>query len=290
MPKLLFSFLLIPVITLSLSLPAQARQWVKVGEGWGSAQDVFVDVDSIKGIKSTRRFWSKTIYKTDQTFGSRSYRSTISKSWVNCETEKIGISHVTYYNENGEVIYSSLEKDEPEKWRAILPDTLGEAQLNVVCKLKTNKSDSDNQAKQPDSSTSGQGRAKYLIEKWLKAKSKIFGPSRDKSLTAKITTGKLYRELAGRNGELDWLKDNGAFYEYGVQKVDLIKQYSESSTKMVVQAYVIENSRLFKGDVVIKSSGGSERLLVKYEFIKADGFWKLENYQVLEMQEIAGAD
>jgi hypothetical protein len=273
-------FLITPAILFSLAISAEASQWVIAAKGRSTVN--YVDIDSIKGTGDIRNFWKKSIYNEDQTTSQRPYKSTVTKSWVNCKTRQIGSSRIVSYDEKGSPILSSPETAEPEEWDSVLPDSVGEAILEVVCNLKTGRSDRELQSQPPNTGNLGRDRVVFLVKRWLQAKGKIFALHPDRQLALQLTTGKLYKDLTQPNGQLDWLENQGAFYEYGVQRIHQIHRYSESATKIVVQAYVVEESRIFQGDIVIKSSGGPETLLVRYEFEKTGKNWKLADLAILE--------
>jgi hypothetical protein len=179
MPKLIHRFFLSASFLMIMVSPAQARQWVVFFNN--STTTSSLDADSIKGEGSIRDFWVKSVHQ-EETMGYIHYNSSLSRSWVNCYSRKVGSSSLTLYSIQGSPVYSAKETDEPVNWSSVLPDTMGEAMLEKVCKLKTQESDRLLRPTPGPSKMITNQQATSLIKQWLKAKQRIFAPPYDLNL------------------------------------------------------------------------------------------------------------
>ena len=259
--------------------PAQARQWVVFFNT--STTTSSLDVDSIKGEGNTRDFWVR-VYHPEKTTESFRHNSFLTRYWVNCYTQKIGYSSsFTLYNAQGNPVYSDKETGEPEIWSSVLPDTLGEAMLEKVCKFKTLESDRLLKPTSLPSKMMTNQQATSLIKQWLKAKKRIFAPPYDLNLASQLTVDPLYQDLSSQDGSVSWLQNNNSYYQYGTQDVESIKSISTGDNLLTISAYILESNSLITNGSVVKKSKGVERSLVRYEFIRIDNRWKLKDYQSL---------
>ena len=257
--------------------PAQARQWVVFFNN--STTTSSLDVDSIKGEGNIRDFWVKSVHQEEETMGYVRYSSSLNRSWVNCYARKVGSSSLTLYSIQGRPVYSAKEADEPVNWSSVLPDTMGEAMLEKVCKLKTQESDRLlNSTPRPSKMMSNQ-QATSLIKGWLKAKQRIFAPPYDLNLASQLTVDPLYQDLSSQDGSVSWLKNNNSYYQYGTQDVESIKSISLGDNLLVISAYILESNSLTTNKSVVKKTKGVERSLVRYEFIRTNNQWKLKDYR-----------
>ncbi len=120
------------------------------------------------------------------------------------------------------------------------------------------------------------GQAADLITQWLNAKSKIFAYPFDRELVGDLTTGVLYVDtLKGIN----FLIENQAYYQYGVQKIESIERFAASGNKATIEVKVTEDTTLYTQGKVTESSFNTK--LVRYNLEKWDGLWKIANSQVL---------
>ncbi len=281
MKKLPYGFGIIVLSVISVATPAYARQWTEFFSNGSST--AWVDVDSIKGVGSTREFWVRSIYK-EETIGYLRHTSSTQKSHVNCDTQKIGVSKTILYNSAGSVVFSSRDMNEPLKWQDTVPDSLGESMLITVCKLRNPNSDIILRSR--SSSNSGtavtQGKAVELVQQWLQAKQRLFAPPYDRKIAAKLTTGKLYQDLTSSGGSMDWLEQNNSYYQYSNQSLENVKRFSANENSMIIVASIIESSTFFNGQTGTKKSDSAGRSTIRYEFVKVNNSWLLKDYQVLK--------
>ena len=120
------------------------------------------------------------------------------------------------------------------------------------------------------------GKAADLITQWLNAKSRIFAPPFDRESLGDLTTGVLYADSLKA---INFLLENNAYYQYGVQKVESIERFAASGNKATIEVKVTEDTTLYKNGKIIESSFNTK--LVRYNLEYWDGIWKIANSQVM---------
>ncbi|NEQ41393.1 MAG: DUF4101 domain-containing protein [Okeania sp. SIO3I5] len=126
-----------------------------------------------------------------------------------------------------------------------------------------------------------QPEAKKLIQTWLNAKKDIFAPPYNQKLAAELTTGKVYDTITSSNGAIAWLKENNAYYQYGVQKIDSVEYFSTQGNQATIQVKVTEEFQLFKNEKLETKRSGSSQLTVIYDLQFIDGKWKITASRVI---------
>lgn len=126
-----------------------------------------------------------------------------------------------------------------------------------------------------------------LVERWLKAKRDIFGPSHQTYLGEELLTGKAYNDKIkssdGQESSSEWLANNGSYYIYGVQRIDSVNNFTSSGDQATVDVVVTEERTLYnsQGKIDQKNSGLST-LLVRYNLENDEGTWKIANSRTLK--------
>ncbi|MGD1714074.1 protein kinase domain-containing protein [Dapis sp. BLCC M172] len=126
-----------------------------------------------------------------------------------------------------------------------------------------------------------QTEAKELIQTWLNAKKDIFAPPYNQKLAAELTTGQVYDTIMSSNGAIAWLKENNAYYQYGVQKIDSIEYFSTQGNQATIQVKITEEYQLFKNKQLENQRSGSSQLTVIYNLQFIDGKWKIAASRVI---------
>ncbi|NEP83905.1 MAG: DUF4101 domain-containing protein [Okeania sp. SIO3B3] len=126
-----------------------------------------------------------------------------------------------------------------------------------------------------------QQQAQELIQNWLKAKKEIFAPPYNQKLAAELTTGKVYENIVASNGAIAWLKENNAYYQYKVQKIDSIEYFSSQENQATIQVKVTEEYQLFKNDKLETTRSGFAQLTVIYNLKFIEGKWKIASSQII---------
>ena len=121
------------------------------------------------------------------------------------------------------------------------------------------------------------GEAADLVGEWLEAKSRIFAPPFDRRTLEQYTTGSLYRDTLKA---IDFLIENDAYYEYGVQKVEAVERFAESGNKATIEVRVTEDTTFYQNGRVKDSSFNTQRVRYKLEYW--DGVWKIADFQVVD--------
>ncbi|HAO09658.1 MAG TPA: hypothetical protein DCQ51_00360 [Planktothrix sp. UBA8407] len=120
------------------------------------------------------------------------------------------------------------------------------------------------------------GKAADLITQWLNSKSKIFAHPFDRAMLGDLTTGVLYADSLKA---INFLQENNAYYQYGVQKVESIERFAASGNKATIEVKVTEDTTLYKNGKIIESSFNTK--LVRYNLEQWDGLWRIANSQVM---------
>ncbi len=126
-----------------------------------------------------------------------------------------------------------------------------------------------------------QQQAKELIQTWLKAKKDIFAPPYNQKLAAELTTGKVYDTINSSNGAIAWLKENNAYYQYGVQKIDSIEDFSTQGNQATIKVKVTEEYQLFKNEQLETKRSAFSQLTVIYNLQFIDGKWKIAASRII---------
>ncbi len=129
MKKLLFVFLMVPLL-------ASAAQWVKVGSAPGS--ESFIDKSSIIRSDKSYKVWSLVSYASPQaTQDGTPYLSMKALHLYSCGERTTTLLSQVYYSEpkgKGPVMQQfKYEKFSPED---IIPDSVADGALQVICKRK----------------------------------------------------------------------------------------------------------------------------------------------------------
>ncbi|MTJ11967.1 DUF4101 domain-containing protein [Anabaena sp. UHCC 0187] len=135
------------------------------------------------------------------------------------------------------------------------------------------------------------------LETWLAAKRQIFSPPYNKELGSKLLTGPVYTKfisktdnpdacLARGNNEddclssVDWLIRNRAYWVYGVQKIQAVRNFVSSGNNATIIVVVTEQRTLYnKNGNVDKSQSGLFTSTTSYDLQYENGEIKIYNYK-----------
>lgn len=120
--------------------------------------------------------------------------------------------------------------------------------------------------------------ASALIYRWLDAKDRIFAAPFDRQLLRELTTGILYADSLNA---VNWLQDNNAFYEYGVQRVESVSRFVAEGNKATVEARVTENRTLYENGRVNPEQTSFATNLIRYNLEWVNGRWKIADYKII---------
>ncbi|MBW4486416.1 MAG: ARC6/PARC6 family protein [Trichocoleus desertorum ATA4-8-CV12] len=127
-----------------------------------------------------------------------------------------------------------------------------------------------------------QNQAVGLITEWLQAKSQIFAPPFDQQPMKQFTTGELYASLVRDDGAIAWLKDNQAYYRFGVQKVESVERFVADQNKATVELKITEDRTLYRDGKVDPTQTDFKTRLVRYSLESINGAWKIADYKTVD--------
>ncbi|MDJ0554569.1 MAG: IMS domain-containing protein [Microcoleaceae cyanobacterium MO_207.B10] len=126
-----------------------------------------------------------------------------------------------------------------------------------------------------------QKEAEKLIQSWLKAKKDIFAPPYNRQLAAELTTDKVYDTITGLSGAIAWLKENNAYYQYEVQKIDSVEDFYNQGSEASITVKITEAYRLFKNNQLETKRTADSQLTVIYNLKFIDGKWKIASSRII---------
>lgn len=125
--------------------------------------------------------------------------------------------------------------------------------------------------------------AKDLINRWLQAKQVMFAPPYDTQIAADLTTGNQYEQVAGNDGSINSLKNNGHYYKYGVQTIDEIEEFLTEANTATIQVKVTEDRTLFdKNGQILPGETDFKTRTVRYTLQLVDAKWKIASTEIVK--------
>jgi ARC6-like, IMS domain/Ankyrin repeats (3 copies) len=118
-----------------------------------------------------------------------------------------------------------------------------------------------------------------LISNWLEAKRKVFASPYDRQIAAEYTTDVLYQDITKSGGSVDWLRDNNAYYTFGVQKIEPTGVFSASGDRATIEVRVTEDRTFYVNGKVDDTQTDFDTKLVRYTLYFTDGRWKIADYK-----------
>lgn len=137
-------------------------------------------------------------------------------------------------------------------------------------------SPSSSQADEPSITES---QAVQLISDWLRAKSRVFSSPYDRQIADEYTTAVLYRDITKPGGSLDWLRDNNAYYVFGVQKVEPTGTFTADGDRATIEVRVTEDRTFYVNGKVDNTQTDFDTKSVRYTLYFTDGRWKIADYK-----------
>jgi serine/threonine protein kinase len=150
---------------------------------------------------------------------------------------------------------------------------------------------------QTTSNSISRGGATQVLERWLAAKRQIFAPPYNKELGAQLLTGSVYTKfisktddpqacIARGNNEddclssVDWLRRNGAYWVYGVQKIQTVNNFVSSGNNATIVVVVTEQRTLYNSNGgVDRTQSGLFTSTTSYDLQYENGEIKISNYK-----------
>ncbi|MBE9093330.1 ARC6/PARC6 family protein [Tychonema sp. LEGE 07203] len=148
-----------------------------------------------------------------------------------------------------------------------------------VTSNSNSNSNSNSSASSSPSSSITQQEAGNLISNWLQSKRQIFASPFNRQLAAEFTTDVLYQDMTKPGGSIDWLIENQAYYQFGVQKIESIKQFSANGTQATIEVNLTEDRTFYVNGKVDLTQTDFNTKLVRYNLQFVDGRWKISDYR-----------
>jgi ARC6-like, IMS domain len=132
-----------------------------------------------------------------------------------------------------------------------------------------------------------------LVKKFLESKRQLFAPPYNTALASEIMTDIAYNDYvlgsrtdAAKEHSIAWLRNNGYYYQYGVQLIQSIKSFQTLGSNAVMEVKQLEEVGLYdRKSVVYDSSLGVEEKTVRYSLSKQNGVVKIAGYNVLSQEK-----
>jgi len=124
-----------------------------------------------------------------------------------------------------------------------------------------------------------QSDAVKLIEDWYAAKEKIFAPPFDRESVLQLTTGVL---LTDALQAMNWLRENNAFYKYGIRRVESVDRFVREGFKGTLELTVTEEYSLYENNRINPDRSRFETKDLRYFLEVVDGRWKIADYEEID--------
>nr|WP_275974088.1 IMS domain-containing protein [Argonema galeatum] len=121
--------------------------------------------------------------------------------------------------------------------------------------------------------------AQQAIETWLSTKAKAFGPDHDVDRLKQILANPVlprWQRLAQTAKRQNWYRE----YKHDL-KVDSIEIRQIDPNQARVEAQVSESAQHFQRNKVIKKESYDSNLRVRYDLVRQNGQWRIQNMKVL---------
>jgi hypothetical protein len=134
----------------------------------------------------------------------------------------------------------------------------------------------------PVSASLTQQEAVDLVNRWLQAKADIFAPPFDQQQALNLTTGELLTSLMKPDGVMAWLKNNRAYYRYGVQKVDSVDRFLAARDRATLEITLTEDRTLYFNGAIDPKRTDFSAQRVRFSLEAIDGTWKIADYKTVD--------
>ncbi|RUS94650.1 hypothetical protein DSM106972_092870 [Dulcicalothrix desertica PCC 7102] len=151
-----------------------------------------------------------------------------------------------------------------------------------------NSSDSNSSNLNPNSNSSPsspitQDEAVNVVKNWQQTKRRLFASPFDRNLGSEILTGKAYGiNVSNSDSSMNWLQKYNAYYTYGLQQVDSIKNFIASGNQATIEVVTTEERTLCKNSRIDREKTVSDTSRVLYNLQFEQGKWKISAYDTLE--------
>ncbi|MBK1987910.1 ARC6/PARC6 family protein [Sphaerospermopsis aphanizomenoides BCCUSP55] len=129
------------------------------------------------------------------------------------------------------------------------------------------------------SNTLSQSEALDIVQRWYRAKPRMFAPPFDTSLVDELTTGTIHYKTVGTDGSIPWLRRNDAYYKYAKSDIRRVLDFSNSSSQPYIKVRVFEELYLYGRRGIDRDNSGPYQGDFIYWFEKDNGIWKISDYK-----------
>ncbi len=142
--------------------------------------------------------------------------------------------------------------------------------------------------KETNQSLINETEAVDLIERWLAAKRKIFGPTYKTHLGERFLTGEAYQSIISGNEKqksfLTRLMDKGSYYTFGIQKISEVKNFTGENDWAVIDVVTVEEAILHRPDGSIEDdSSRNKTKLVRYTLQREGSRLKISEVKTIKV-------
>jgi hypothetical protein len=158
--------------------------------------------------------------------------------------------------------------------------------LNLATPIASNGVSQSASLSTQSQSPISQAEAKNLVARWLQAKITMFAPPYDQQIGTQLATGKTYSDKVRgpstdgtSTSSLEWLRQYGFYYKYGVQNIEGITRFESSGDLAVIEVQMLEDARLYdKRGNIQPDRSGIERKIVRFMLKRENGTLKISDY------------
>ena len=123
-------------------------------------------------------------------------------------------------------------------------------------------------------------QAVNLIQRYLEAKKQMFAPPYNRQVAYQLGTDKFYKDAVGT---IDWLQSTGSYYQYGIQKIESIENFSIEGNTATFKVKITEDYTLYNQKGIIDGENSNfKTLTVVYNIKLVDGTWKIFSSKLVE--------
>jgi ARC6-like, IMS domain len=145
----------------------------------------------------------------------------------------------------------------------------------------------------PGVETISQIESLNLVKRFLENKPQLFAPPYNKLLAAELMTGEAYNTYVlgnrindSKENSIEWLQNNGCYYQYGVLLAQSIQSFQSAGNQAVLEVRQLEEVKLYdqKGLLCQQDLGAQEKQekIVRYSLVKQNGIVKIASYNNLD--------
>jgi hypothetical protein len=81
---------------------------------------------------------------------------------------------------------------------------------------------------------------------------------------------------------IEWLRNNGHYYSYGVQQIQRVNYFTAANNNAVMELKILEDANLYDSRGKLnKSKSGLEEKIIRYSFVLENGQLKISDYNII---------